>query len=520
MSDIERDLNKVFQAERKATQAPKGLADVVARQAGRRRMGVFAGTAAVGLVAAGAIATLGLTFVRTPAPAAAPTDPIDVRLSIDTLGGAANGGLGLADYCGGAAPSAAPITEHFALTPNVQSFADDLSTSLVDDGQGGIGVPNVRGDSSLGMWGQINAARMGFPDIVALTPRADGVGGILSGWLFVQDGVVVGFLDFQPAVGDPSTGLSVWSANEPLLLSAVTPIASVCETGGPTSTRGEWATLPVGEYEAYPVVRVDTSIQYDAIHYLADQGISPQPLSYNGTSAPGSWDCEQAIASGDLAPVDCVEGYLDAGTRSVAVTVPPAYQSPEIHDTLIGNPIPYSRSGSPSLLGSEFRENAPTFDYCTNEQLAQWGIDLSAPPSSGPDPILYWGQGNIDSLRSGASVTIDGLLLGPAGQDGTLTGLTDLSAGLVARPEMLPIFDVGHASATVSGGGPVTLDRYVGPTPITLEIDDAVWCGAPLPADVELGVVISGTATFTDADGQAQEQRIAIVVDRDSLPLN
>ena len=484
MGTIDHDLTAIFEAERKDAQEPLGLAEVVARRAGRRRRTALAGTAAAGLALAGLAATLGVSIAQNPQPAASAPGDIVVSLATDYVGSATT--LSLTHYCGEAPPAPAPITGDFSLTSQVPSLADNLTTDVTANG-GGYGAVRTR-------------------DVLSLAARHDGHGKVRVGWLFVQNGVVVGYIQDGPWVGNFATGFNAWSSSKPMSLDSWTLEAASCDPGSPIVglQYGDTWSLPAGDYEAYPIVAVDTTNQFDALATLAAAGISPSPIS--GVTLPGSWDCRYSTERSGRTPINCVEPSIyDPGTNRASVTVPPEFQSPAIHETLVGNPLPYSRTGAlPEQPTTDWGigSDSPGFDYCTDPQWSDAGVQVS---DATDDEVFAHMTADLGGLSARSEIDVDASILADQRYDGTYAGLANFDFWVVAEPYNGGWYPVAHGVASVNGGGQLTLDRYVGPTPVRLHVDQVTWCGQPPASDVPLMGALLGRATWPAGEWASHE---------------
>ncbi|MCJ7827403.1 MAG: hypothetical protein MUP36_04100, partial [Demequinaceae bacterium] len=349
-------------------------------------------------------------------------------------------------------------------------------------------------------------------DILNLATRVDAAGGITAGWLFVQDGVVVGYVDGVPLSEDLPPGLRVWTNGGSTSLSANTAIAISC---APDTGRSRWdpfylsssTILPAGEYEAYPIIKVDTSPQFDAIHTLVTKEIAPVLVSDYAIGSPGSWDCQQAIESTGLVPIDCVEGLYDASTGVATVTVPPEFQSPDIHVTLVGAPIPYTRTGvvverdwfetEPGGEPSPSPTYVPDLYACTPEQHEAFWADKD----SLFEVMLLDGSAVIDPFLTGPRYTTSLEVLADPETDGAFSDVVDLGVTLSVVQEGKEFVIVGYALATINDGALVVLDRDSGPITTTLTLSETTWCGQPPPEGAKLEAQIHGPASFTPTGG-------------------
>ncbi|MCJ7827019.1 MAG: hypothetical protein MUP36_02115, partial [Demequinaceae bacterium] len=368
----------------------------------------------------------------------------------------------------------------------------------------------------------------GKHDILNITSRVDAASGLMQGWLFAQDGVVMGYVDNVMPDESLSTGFRAWEEGGSTSLSTNTAVAVSCDAGSMVGITHVYdmspsTILPIGDYEAYPVVQIDTSPKLDAFRTLASQGISTSSVWEGGLSEPGSWDCRQAAEATGLTPAECVEGLYEDASGIATVTVPPELQSPDIHVTLIGVPLPYHRTGEIVLQEPEawpWEDSESDFDVCTPEQTEAFWAEVNSYGNAPFAPLS--GSVVIDPLLTDPALTTSAEILGQPADDGALSGIIDFEVFLNAGPEesqlMYRHVSVGFARATVNGGGAILLDRYTGPTAVTLTLSDVAWCGEPPPEGTTLSATILGSATFTPTGGDEREVTAYFWVAPNGLP--
>ncbi|MBN2176503.1 MAG: hypothetical protein JW722_02470 [Demequinaceae bacterium] len=515
MGSIDRDLQGIYDSERDATRTPAGLVDVVARRAGRRRGSAIAGTAAAGLAVVGLVASLGVAVARNSEPVTTPDQPIEVNMYVGPTQGWQNeGAMDLVEFCGEAAPQTKPISEYFTLSSNVESLADDLSTDVTFHVDTFAGTSEITGTERSG--------------VLQITSRIDGAGGLMQGWLFVQDGIVVGYVDNVTPGTDPLTGVRTWEDGGSTLLTANTSVAVSCEAGemaddpfwlvgdayvyGPSPA----SILPAGDYEAYPVVRIEASDKTDARRTLAASGISTSLVGPGRLAEPGSWDCQQATEAAGLTPIDCVEGLYDQAWAIATVTVPPEFQSPDIDVTLVGVPLPYSRTGEAVVEEPESQWTTEhTYGMCSHGLVDGFWQTDGLPPSL----VSPQGFAVLDPLLANSSLTTSAGILDDPQDDGTLEGIVDFEVLLATDLDDSPRFTfAGSARATINDGGPIILDRYSGPTTVTLTLSDVTWCGDPPPEGTVLSAAITGSAVFAPTGGDPSEVAVVLWIAPNGLP--
>ena len=419
-----------------ATDGPRTV-----RRIRRRRGAVVAGTVTAIVAAAGLAASVAAAMVGHHDPADNGPKPLTVTFVPGSL--VLPNSTHATWYCGKEPPEVAPITGEFALTVNPTPWVDDLS-AVARDASGALVWPD-------------------HPNAAVLTTRGSGGGAVITGWLFVQDGIVVAYWDaIDPGNVDMRAGsIQRWSPGTEFPLSGG-PLATSCTPASDSGVVG-YPPLPAGEYEAYPIVRIVSSIQTDAALVLADLGASETSVESGGA---GSWDCRQAIANHGLVPVNCLDANVfDPATDQATVEVPAEKRNPARDVLLVGTPIPYTVTGvAPSFAPPEPLAE-PAFAVCDAEPAseAQRSLDLYA---------------SATAIVNDPSGPLDASILGDADSDGMVSFPTGLDVSVTRFPlSGGPSGVVGRGHATIDGGGRLILDRYAGPTKVSLVITSLEWCG-------------------------------------------
>jgi hypothetical protein len=428
-----------------------------------RRAGALVGTVTAALVGVGLLASLGLTLTNHHEPADDLPSPISLSFVPGQLGVPYSAHA--AWSCGEPAPATAPITLEFTLTVDTTPMVIDHSAATVSD-YGEIVWPTQA-------------------DVATLAMKNAGSGAINPGWLFVEDGVVVAYQDEEgPGAYTPPYGVTTWFSDDSFSFGVDSPLVLFC---GSDPNRNWYGSLPLpaGEYLAIPIVRIVSSPETDAAFALAAMGASSDPIPVSGA---GSWDCRTAIAQDGLVPVTCLESIvIDPVTGKVTIEIPPDQRNPERDVLLVGQPIPYSVTGTPPALAPIGSSPGPDFAVC----------DTAGPVFQAADFLEVYAS--PDAIIAGVSTPMEAYVLGQPGADGTESFPDGLDVSVIRYPPTGGLQGVvGRGHATIDGGESFVLDRYAGPTKVSLVLTSLSWCGdRPGPNDPHF-VELDGWATWTD----------------------
>ena len=301
--------------------------------------------------------------------------------------------------------------------------------------------------------------------------------------LVAKDGVVVGWLppSAQRGVhifvrGYPST--QTWDG--------LGGIAIACrESSDQPATQ-----LEPGEYEVAWMTRVHSSETANAKADLAQRGFAVPPTAVLDAYREGSYECERLEGWSGTVPITCDPGAvpgtvvdLDAGE----VTFPFDQDAlgREVNVTLVSQTVPLTLAPGPS----DPRD-----------------VIESQNPAHAPGEPMQCGDqyGNLDGsdLRLSLTVPFDDLEFGSSTEVEAWVQGFDWSQATVTLPESAPLWitrreqrraalndggSYGYTLHEVVGRADVALpeqveiDRYEGPTPVTIDVGDVAWCDGPPP---------------------------------------
>lgn len=456
--------NSIAGQERRYSKEGAAANPVTKARIRRRRGGIAVGTVTAILAGVGLAASLGLALANKEGPADEPDRPITVQFLPSNLSQAYAGSFGAMWYCGEPAPTPAPITGDFTLAWAVDSLGDDLT----DLAPGGVYSPH--------------------PNVLTLSGRHAGAGFVSVAYLFVRDGVVVGFSEGGTVSPTGPSGVPEWGASGTLTIDAVTDGAAACGTFDYSLQEQPQGNLPSGNYKVYPVVRIESTAETDALRALAALGISSETTAFD--LGPGSWDCRNEAALKGLTPVGCVEQFATGERVELAtITIPPELQVPRVRETLVGAPIPYTRVGTFPGQNAEPTAVEPDFPVCEpiDPPEGRWSFVNSLD--------IY---ADLAEIEAGAGHTIDGYVLADPMSDGSIAFPDGLEFVVFRWSDpTLQSWPVARGRMTVDGSHPITLDRFSGPTPVTLTVDSLDWCGGIPGPDSTLWVRFTGYSTWT-----------------------
>lgn len=451
----------------------------------RRRAGALAGTVTAALVGVGLLATLGVTLAQKHEPAHTSDLPVSVSFTPGELRipGSANASWA----CGQPAPTTAPITLEFTLTVDTTPMVIDNSALTISDSGEIVGPAQA--------------------DVATFATKSTGGGAINAGWLFVEDGVVVAYQDGE-GLGNTNTppyGVMTWVSDGSFPFGLDSPLVMFCGSDSSRDFHGS-VPLPAGDYLAIPIVRVVSSPATDVSLVLATMGVSSYAIADLSPGA-GSWDCRQA-SNLELLPVSCLEpSVIDPETGTATIEIPPDQRNPDRNVLLVGQPIPYTVIGAAPDLAAIGRPLEPDFAVCDTGAQAFQAVDIFEVYAS-PDDIM-----------AGVSTPMEAYVLWRPGEDGTASFPDGLDVSVIRYPTTGGSEGVvarGHA--TINDGEPFVLDRYAGPTKVSLVLTSLSWCGdRPGPNDPHF-VELDGLATWTDGiSSELDEPLFAYVNSIDNL---
>ncbi|GIG53841.1 hypothetical protein [Demequina activiva] len=458
-----RALREGLRSEHAASTPPPSLRRDIARSR-RTRAGLWSAAAAVGIVAIAASALPALLAQDEPDPAATAALPaidppvyVDATVSFDEatdwLDDPASAGP---PQCGTPMPQSLAARDGFSATheiPTAVTMQRDAYRTIVE---ASVTIRYGRYDE--------------FPVIVDPMTGLVGRDGLVVGWLppSAQRGVNI-FVR-----GYPST--QTWDG--------LGGIAIACRQ----SPDQPATQLEPGDYEVAWMTRVHSSETANAKADLAQRGFAIPPTAVLAAYREGSYECERLQGWSGTVPITCDPGAvpgteidLDAGR----VTFP--YDEDalgrEVDVTLVSQTVPLTIAPAPS----DPRDV----------------IEAQNPPHEPGEPMQCgdsYGALDGSDLRLSLTVPFDDLEFGSTTEVEAWVQGFDWTQAAVTLPATAPLWitqreqrraalndggSYGYTLHEVVGRVEVTLperiaiDRYEGPTSVTIDVSAVQWCDGP-----------------------------------------
>lgn len=505
MASIEQALRGVFEDERRAATTPDALLRSVNARTARRRTGRLAGASLGALAAVGLAATAAVSLGHVAPPVAPPTVPPDSVLGVVTL--------------------------PFDAAPVDGPWAGEVGADFVVPGiRCGAPAPKVSTSQEGVVWDVAKRTDDSWVQPVYTTLRYT-QGGKLSasvsqmGFVVVQNGIVVGWT--APTYQGSSSSYQFLDGEGEAIADGFMGWGTYCGSDGAT-----YGDFPDGAYDVYPVISVSASPEDAARAYLQFKGYDVPVDEPAGLAAfvPGSWDCSpggwaHALESGEplvgarssaLCTDDLPDVTVDRARGTITLPYTSRFYTRTVEATLVGPSSSYTLP-NPNVTTDGFNvwfpdpvEQAASLKCGTlvgSDVASNWPNASTTLDAAAIDPAAS------DTLASGASARL-ALLPRIYSQPGTVSypeGLTvwlighpdaDSSAAAQAPPGAVTLSSyavVGTATATISNGSPVGLDRYAGVSRTAITLGDVVWCDGGTPPTIT-DIVVSGSEYFATGD--------------------
>ncbi|WP_084104717.1 hypothetical protein [Demequina sp. NBRC 110056] len=309
--------------------------------------------------------------------------------------------------------------------------------------------------------------------------------------LVAQDGIVVGWLTPSARRGVTTFADAYPSTQHWVGLATLALACGGTADPGPGAAMGPLARLEAGDYEVAWMTRVHATEEANARADLAGRGFAVPPTSLLTAYREGSYECdlarEQPRASLPLTcDPDAVPGTtvdLEGGTvtfpyraesfgRAVDVTFVTEPVAMTIYDVAPNPRVRIERQNPPHVAGEPMECGA------TYGGLNESAVRLSW--SEPTDSIAFGSRELVDVWVAGRDWSAAAVLV-PDGGTLWLTERIDRRAALDDGGSY------GYTLHEVVGSAPIAveprieIDRYVGPTTVTVSLGDIEWCERPSP---------------------------------------
>ncbi len=306
-------------------------------------------------------------------------------------------------------------------------------------------------------------------------------------FVYVQDGVVVGWAGSRFDFGS-SAFVTAMPDSARALTGPVPPADTSCVGGAPVA-----GSVPAGEYQVYPVVRLLASPELAAEAWLFWHGFTVPDMARDASGTPDSWDCRhpQSYDSRKVTTALCatepIAGVsINRDAESISVPYTATYFAKNVDNTLVGDPTVVTLKAVPVPSGLT-ETPASASDLRCGALVANLPGDSWGPAATTPIE-----QSVVESFGAAEASNEEGLRLAilPATPGVTRvtypeplrTWIYGWNTGAQYSDSRVTI--LGTATATVASGAPIPLDRVAGPSVTTVTLTDVRWCDGPDgPAD-------------------------------------